>query len=162
MVFLTALGGDSERLLGYQLGVDAYIPKPYEPEEVVMRVRQIVRRARNAQTSPAARTTLRGEIEHVSAASLLSFLELDRKSGVLLVIGTSVARLFVRDGRVLRAKIEGQDNLSAREALMTVVDWQRGQFEFSPQDLSDDQDEIGASIAALLLEHARRTDEGER
>ena len=112
-------------------------------------------------TSPAARTTHRGEIEHVSAASLLSFLELDKKSGVLLVIGVSVARLFVRDGRVMRAKIEGQDELSAREALMTVIDWERGQFEFSPQDVPD-EDEIGASITALLLEHARETDEGER
>src|SRR5205814_7309857 len=65
VVFLTSLGGEAERLLGYQLGVDAYIPKPYQPEELMMRVHQIVRRAQNPKTSPGIRSSLRGDIEHV-------------------------------------------------------------------------------------------------
>jgi CheY-like chemotaxis protein len=162
VVFLTTLSGESERLLGYQLGVDAYIPKPYEPSELLVRVHQIVRRARNSRTSPAARTTLRGEIEHVGVSSLLSFLEMERKSGVLLVISGDVARLFFADGRLLRAEIEGESPpLSSRAAAMRILDAVAGQFEFAPQDVAE-RDELGMSVTALLLEHAREVDEGAR
>ena len=159
VVFLTTLSGESERLLGYQLGVDAYIPKPYEPSELLVRVHQIVRRARNSRTSPAARTTLRGEIEHVGVSSLLSFLEMERKSGVLLVIAGDVARLFFAEGRLLRAEIEGESPpLPSRAAAMRILDAVAGQFEFAPQDVTE-KDELGMSVTALLLEHAREKDE---
>jgi CheY-like chemotaxis protein len=162
VVFLTTLSGESERLLGYQLGVDAYIPKPYDPAELLLRVHQIVRRARNSRTSPAARTTLRGEIEHVGVSSLLSFLEMERKSGVLLVISGDVARLFFAEGRLLRAEIEGETpQLSSREAAMRILDALNGQFEFAPQDVVE-KDEVGMSVTALLLEHARVKDERAR
>lgn len=159
VVFLTSLGGESERLLGYQLGVDGYIPKPYEPEELLVRVHQIVRRARNARTSPAVRTTLRGEIEHVGISSLLTFLEMERRSGVLLVIGNEVARLFFGDGRLLRAEIEGTDpKLSSRQVLKRVLEFTSGQFEFAAGDVKVD-DEVKGTVTGLLLEHAREADE---
>jgi uncharacterized protein (TIGR02266 family) len=157
VVFLTALDGDAERLRGYQLGVDAYIPKPYNPDEMLLRVHQIVRRAHNYKTSPVARTTLRGELEHVAPSSLLTFIEMERKTGVLLLIGESVARIFVREGRANRVEIEGA-NEPSRRAVMRILDWKTGQFEFSPQEVLG-RDEIAMSVTALLLEHARLADE---
>jgi DNA-binding response OmpR family regulator len=162
VIFLTTLGGESERLLGYQLGVDAYIPKPYDAGELLQRVHQIVRRARNSRTSPAARTTLRGEIEHVGLSSLMTFVEMERKSGVLLVISGDVARLFFSEGRLLRAEIEGTSPpLSSRAAAMRILDAVSGQFEFAPQDVTE-KDELGMPVTALLLEHAREIDERRR
>lgn len=159
VVFLTSLGGEAERLLGYQLGVDAYIPKPYEPEELLVRVHQVVRRARNARTSPALRTTLRGELEHVTISSLLTFLEMERRSGILLVISSDVARLFFSEGRLLRAEIEGAEPpLTSRQAAKRVLDAESGQFEFAAQEVNV-RDELGVSVTTLLLEHARDQDE---
>jgi CheY-like chemotaxis protein len=162
VVFLTTLSGEAERLLGYQLGVDAYIPKPYEPAELLMRVHQIVRRAQNAKTSPAARSTLRGEIAHVGLSSLFTFIEIERRSGVLLVIGDSVARLFFVSGQLHRAEIEGESPpLASRVAAMRILDTTSGQFEFAPGD-GTVEDELKMSVTALLLEHARLTDERAR
>jgi hypothetical protein len=162
VIFLTSLSGEPERLLGYQLGVDAYIPKPYDVGELLMRVHKIVRRAKNSRRSPSARSTLRGEIEHVGLSSLFTFLEMERKSGILLVISSEVARLSFAKGKLLRAEIEGLSPVpTARNAAMRVLDATSGQFEFAPQDLST-PDEIGISITALLLEHARLMDEGKR
>lgn len=162
VVFLTTLGGEAERLMGYQLGVDAYIPKPYDPDELLVRVHQIVRRAKNSRTSPATRSTLRGEIAHVGLQSLFTFLEMERKSGVLLIIGNEVARVFFSGGRLLRAEIEGETPpLPSRKAAMRVLDTTSGQFEFSPQDVTA-KDEVGTSVTALLLEHAQLTDERAR
>jgi CheY-like chemotaxis protein/Tfp pilus assembly protein PilZ len=162
VVFLTSLSGEPERLLGYQLGVDAYIPKPYDVGELLMRVHQIVRRAKNSKRSSSARSTLRGEIEHVGLSSLFTFLGMERKTGILLVIGSEVARLSFSKGKLLRAEIEGLvPPQTSRSAAMRVLDTTSGQFEFASQEVSA-EDEIDMSTTALLLEHARLTDESKR
>jgi CheY-like chemotaxis protein len=162
VVFLTMLNDDNERLLGYQLGVDGYIAKPYKPEELLIRVTQILRRAKSVQSAPMAKITLRGELAHVPPSSLLSFLEMEKKTGTLLLIGSGVARLFLREGRVLRAEIEGDaEPGSSRDVFMSVLDWNNGQFEFTPEDVQA-ADEIKTASTALLLEHARISDERKR
>ncbi|MGE5561575.1 MAG: response regulator transcription factor [Chloroflexota bacterium] len=44
IIMLTALGSESERLLGFDLGADDYVVKPFSPREVVYRVRALLRR----------------------------------------------------------------------------------------------------------------------
>jgi len=159
VVFLTSLGGEAERLLGYQLGVDAYIPKPYQPEELLVRVHQIVRRAKNSRSTPGLRSSLRGDIAHVGLSSLFTFIEMERKSGTLLVIGDDVARLFFSTGKLLRAEIEGAAQaVPSRKAVMRVLDYRSGQFEFAPGEVPS-TDELTTTTTALLLEHAQLTDE---
>jgi DNA-binding response OmpR family regulator len=159
VVFLTSLGGEAERLLGYQLGVDAYIPKPYHAEELLMRVHQIVRRAQNSRSTPGLRSSLRGDIAHVGLSSLFTFIEMERKSGTLLVIGDDVARLFFSAGKLMRAEVEGATTpIPSKKAVMKVLDYTSGQFEFEAGDVSG-KDELSTSTTALLLEHARLTDE---
>ncbi|MFE4105758.1 response regulator transcription factor [Almyronema epifaneia] len=52
VVFLTARGMTSDRIQGYNAGVDAYIPKPFDPEELVAVVSNLMgRRAAQTQTS---------------------------------------------------------------------------------------------------------------
>lgn len=158
VVFLTSLDGDEERLKGYQLGVDAYIPKPFHPDELLLRVHRVVRRRRQAAESDTA-GTLRGDLENVSAASLLSFLSVERKTGILVVVGERVARVFLREGRALRVELEGEGpTLSSRDALLDILDWHTGQFEFSVERVGG-VDEVRSAISALVLEHARRQDE---
>src|ERR1700744_5475293 len=54
-LFLTARNEKSDRLRGLKLGADDYISKPFDIDELVLRIRNIVRR--NAGTSPAASPT---------------------------------------------------------------------------------------------------------
>lgn len=44
VIILTARGAVKERLHGFEQGADDYIPKPFDPEEVVARVRAVLRR----------------------------------------------------------------------------------------------------------------------
>lgn len=44
VIFLTAKGMTADRTEGYLAGVDDYIPKPFDPDELVARVRNVVRR----------------------------------------------------------------------------------------------------------------------
>lgn len=158
VVFLTTLGGESERLLGYQLGVDAYIPKPYNPQEMLVRVHRIVQRSKTAPTAASMGKLVRGELEHVALSSLLSFFDVEKKSGVLLVIGENVGRILVAEGRVMQAEIEGSTIRNSKFALKSMLDWTSGQFEFTPQEV-DVEDQLRTSVTAILLEHARQADE---
>jgi DNA-binding response OmpR family regulator len=49
VVMLTALGQESDRVLGLEVGADDYVTKPFSPRELVLRVRSVLRR-----TAPAA------------------------------------------------------------------------------------------------------------
>ena len=42
---LTARGEPSDRIAGLELGVDDYLPKPFEPRELLLRVSALLRRA---------------------------------------------------------------------------------------------------------------------
>lgn len=48
MLMLTARGDAMDRIVGLELGADDYLPKPFEPRELLARLRAILRRARGA------------------------------------------------------------------------------------------------------------------
>jgi DNA-binding response OmpR family regulator len=53
---LTAKGGETDRIVGLDLGADDYIAKPFSPRELASRVKAVLRRAA-APLSPAERPT---------------------------------------------------------------------------------------------------------
>ena len=54
IVMLTARGEVADRVLGLELGADDYVPKPFEPRELVARIQSVIRRtASNAPSSGA-------------------------------------------------------------------------------------------------------------
>jgi two-component system response regulator CpxR len=44
VIMLTARGEDVDRILGFELGADDYLPKPFNPKELVARIRAVLRR----------------------------------------------------------------------------------------------------------------------
>lgn len=161
VVFLTSLGNDADRLKGYQLGVDGYIPKPFHPNELLVGVRRIVRHAK-IQPAEQAKAALRGDLDRVAPSSLLSFLGIEKKTGVLLLVGSEVVRIFFRAGQPLRAELEGaKPRPTSRSVMMDVLDWQSGQFEFSEEKVTGG-DELHSDVNRLVLDHARMKDEGRR
>ena len=58
IVMLTAMGEETDRIIGLELGADDYVPKPFNPRELLARIRAVLRRAGDGATSrpePAAR-----------------------------------------------------------------------------------------------------------
>lgn len=76
VVMLTARGDDVDRIVGLEIGADDYLPKPFNPRELVARIRAVLRRARptravsavpaevvrvgDVELDPAARSVRRG------------------------------------------------------------------------------------------------------
>ncbi len=46
IVMLTALGEETDKVVGFETGADDYVTKPFSPRELTMRVRSVLRRAR--------------------------------------------------------------------------------------------------------------------
>jgi uncharacterized protein (TIGR02266 family) len=164
-LFLTTLGGETDRLRGYQLGVDDYIGKPFRGKELQARVDRIMTRALRSSLgghAPVERKSLRGDVAQVGLPSVLAFLELEKKTGELLVVGERTAHLYLREGRLVRLDVDG---LTADAVMIDVVynvlSWQSGQFEFAVREVPY-EDALQVSITGLLLEHARFSDEGDR
>ena len=55
ILMLTARGEDTDRIVGLEMGADDYLPKPFNPRELLARIRAILRRARTPE--PAAGPT---------------------------------------------------------------------------------------------------------
>ncbi|MFC4054733.1 response regulator [Actinomadura syzygii] len=53
IVMLTALGAETDRLVGLETGADDYVTKPFSPRELALRVRSVLRRARGAYREPS-------------------------------------------------------------------------------------------------------------
>jgi two-component system response regulator CpxR len=51
---LTARGDDVDRIVGLEIGADDYLPKPFNPRELLARIRAILRRAKSDQSTHEA------------------------------------------------------------------------------------------------------------
>src|SRR5690606_18948816 len=47
IIMLTAKGDDVDKIIGLELGADDYVAKPFNPRELVARIRAVLRRASN-------------------------------------------------------------------------------------------------------------------
>src|SRR5450432_3674265 len=63
VLMLTARGDDIDRIVGLEIGADDYLPKPFNPRELVARIRAILRRTRGKGEAPVPEAIKVGEVE---------------------------------------------------------------------------------------------------
>jgi DNA-binding response OmpR family regulator len=56
VVMLTARGDEVDRIVGLELGADDYLPKPFNPRELLARIRAVLRRVASPAAPPRLRT----------------------------------------------------------------------------------------------------------
>jgi two-component system catabolic regulation response regulator CreB len=67
LLFLTARGEEIDKIVGFELGADDYLTKPFSPRELAMRVRALAKRAQtNAKVAESGRVSQRGlfKVDH--------------------------------------------------------------------------------------------------
>ncbi|MDA8404451.1 MAG: response regulator transcription factor [Desulfobacteraceae bacterium] len=57
VIMLTARGDDVDRIVGLELGADDYLPKPFNPRELIARIRAVQRRTESDSTGSNKKTT---------------------------------------------------------------------------------------------------------
>ncbi len=63
VLLLTARGEDVDRIVGLEIGADDYLPKPFNPRELVARIRAILRRTKPSEVDEAPEILQVGDVE---------------------------------------------------------------------------------------------------
>jgi len=118
VIMLTALGDDTERIIGLEMGADDYLAKPFNPRELLARIRGVLRRVGGA----------------VSDSDSVRFADwiLDRNARHLISPDGVVVNLSTGEYRLLEAFVEHPKRVLSRDQLMDILqgrDW--GPFDRS-------------------------------
>ncbi|MCO5357189.1 response regulator transcription factor [Acidovorax kalamii] len=109
VLMLTAKGDPMDRIIGLELGADDYLPKPFEPRELLARIRAILRRRTDGGSAAAATQVLR-----------FGTLEIDRDARTVTVAGEP-ADLTSYQFDLLVALAERAGRVLTRDQIMEAV-----------------------------------------
>jgi DNA-binding response OmpR family regulator len=111
ILMLTAKGDPMDRIIGLEMGADDYLPKPFEPRELLARIRAVLRR-RHERGAPAT----------TGAASLMQFgsLEIDRDARTVQV-GGALCELTSHQFDLLVVLAERAGRVLTRDQIMEAV-----------------------------------------
>lgn len=137
VIFMTARGAESDRIMGFELGGDDYIVKPFSPKELVLRIEAIFRRLDGVGPVPRE-----GGLWQL-AGSLLRF---DERSHTCMLDGMEVA-LTAAEWRILSHLITQAGNLVLRAQILESC------FDYSFESYERIVDTHIKNIRSKLGEH---------
>ncbi len=109
IIMLTARTEDVDRIVGLELGADDYVTKPYNPRELVARVRAVLRRTNPpAEAAPPAPALQLGDVS----------LDPARRT---VTIGAESISLRTKEFDLLQCLLEHQGLVLSREQLLSQV-----------------------------------------
>lgn len=112
ILMLTALGDETDRIVGLEVGADDYLPKPFNPRELLARIKAILRRSDHAQLAGGPLAGHRMMFDRWT-------LDTDRRS-LLAEDGTEVA-LTTAEFRLLTVFLERPRFVLSREQLLDLT-----------------------------------------
>lgn len=137
ILLLTAKGDASDRIRGLESGADDYLPKPFEPRELLLRINAILRRVpKNESTKEPPRTLQMGDVRYDLARG-----ELWKGSSPVRLTATEAALMRIFSSRpgeaISRAQLVDDPAPSDSQAQERAVDVQitrlRRKIEVDPK-----------------------------
>jgi two-component system, OmpR family, response regulator len=112
VIMLTAKGEDTDRIVGLELGADDYLPKPFNPRELLARIKSVLRRHRSVPGNLQA--------EPVKALRFAAWT-LDLASRNLISPQQVVVALSGAEFRLLRVFLSYPNRVLSRDQLMDLT-----------------------------------------
>ena len=113
VIMLTARGNDADRIVGLEMGADDYLPKPFNPRELLARIKAVLRRTA-AQDPGDAAPELPPDVLAVGT------IRLDMKRQKLFR-GDESVQLTTTEFRIIRAFMGRPDEILSRDAIQTLA-----------------------------------------
>ncbi len=112
VIMLTAKGEDADRIVGLELGADDYLPKPFNPRELLARIKAVLRRLPDRDRSKAKRN----ENMFIEAGGLML-----NKAKQTLLIEDKEVELSSTEYKLLEALMENSNRVMSRDQLMNLA-----------------------------------------
>lgn len=116
IIFLTAYGSPDDRVRGLELGADDYVVKPFHLKELLLRIRNGLKRAKYLS---GAGPGLEGEIQVGRARIRFSRFEAE--------VGGELHSLTHKEAALLRLLVERRGNVVSRDEILNHV-WSEDEF----------------------------------
>jgi len=113
IIMLTALGEETDRIVGLEMGADDYLAKPFNPRELLARINSVLRRAR-ALPESVVQSEPKGELHFAG-------LILDTVARHLISAEGVVVPLSGGEYRLLRVFLERPNRVMSRDQLLELV-----------------------------------------
>ncbi|HQR53367.1 MAG TPA: response regulator [Burkholderiales bacterium] len=112
VIMLTARGEETDRIVGIEMGADDYLPKPFNPRELLARMKSVLRRARYL-----------GDVSPAAGARRLRFAgwTLDTSTRNLIAPDGVVVSLSGAEYRLLGVLLARPDHVFSRDELMELT-----------------------------------------
>lgn len=107
VIMLTALGDEVDRIVGLELGAEDYVPKPFSPRELLLRIKAVLRRTASAP-------------ETAEAGFREGGLAIDFEAHSVTIDGVDVG-LTSTEHKILRELVRAKGRVLQRERLLDTV-----------------------------------------
>ncbi len=154
VLLLSSLSETRERVRGMKLGATDFLPKPFDPEELVVRVERMVS---HRSVSPGG---LVGDLDEMGLLRVLQGLQQEDHSGMLrLSTENRHGWIELKDGLLMAARY---GLLEGAEAILSMLLLKGSRFSFEPSNAGEIPSEAPReelSISHLALKAAQLEDE---
>ncbi|MBP3687862.1 MAG: response regulator transcription factor [Alphaproteobacteria bacterium] len=121
VILLTAMGEAQDRVNGLETGADDYVPKPFEPKELVLRINNILKRAKVAEDHQSKLAfngvrydLVKGELSDISG-HIIHITPVERM--LLNILGRNAGEVYTREA--LAAALGSAENLRTVDVQIT-------------------------------------------
>jgi len=120
IIMLTARSGESDRIVGLELGADDYLAKPFSLRELIARIRAVIRRAQAAPVPATTATPAPSPPGPGAGAQQLGPLRIDRRTRHVHMNGQPVA-LSPKEFDLLALLAEDPGAVCSRQQIIDTV-----------------------------------------
>lgn len=136
IIFLTALDEEVNVIVGFEIGGDDYITKPFRVRELLSRIKAVLRR--NAKTSVGGDNLISGDIVVNTATATVKKGDKDiiltAQEYKLLLIFMSKAQVMMKREEILKELIEGAEVFFDENTLSVYIKRVREKIEDNPKE----------------------------
>ena len=111
VIMLTAKGDEADRIVGLELGADDYIPKPFNPRELLARMKAVMRRSASGE-----RPGRKDRMNPIRVGEICL-----NPATMSLECGEKKAELSKTEYRIMEALMSNPDTVLSRDAIMNLA-----------------------------------------